>query len=150
MTLVYTCIGAFVLIFGALASIRYPVIRNVITINGIKDMTVAMLGLIVLIFSVFSFIYFVYEIVGNVVYSILTVFLVGVVEMYASGCFMPASLLPGMVRNIGNFLPAKYYFELAGQVITGQFQDMAMLVSIVFSAVFILVAAELSLHRRDV
>ena len=44
----------------------------------------------------------------------------------------------------------KYYFELAGQVITGQFQGMAMLVSIVFSAASILVAAELSLHRRDV
>lgn len=150
VTLVYTCIGAFVLIFGALASIRYPVIRNVITINGIKDMTVAILGLIVLIFSVFSFIYFVYEIVGNVVYSILTIFLVGVVEMYASGCFIPTSLLPGMVRNIGNFLPAKYYFELAGQAITGQFQGMAMFVSIVFSAAFILVAAKLSLHRRNV
>lgn len=72
------------------------------------------------ILTVFSINLLIFQVAGNRVAGTLAGFLVTVVMMFLSGNFIPASFLPKLVNDIGNFMPSKWITALCGQILTGE------------------------------
>lgn len=74
----------------------------------------------VVILAVFSINLLIFQMAGNRVAGTLAGFLVTVVMMFLSGNFIPASFLPKLVNDIGNFMPSKWITALCGQILAGE------------------------------
>jgi len=60
--------------------------------------------------------------------------------MYVSGCIIPTSLLPSLVRNIGYFLPTYYYFKLAGEFLTSNLSALIIIENLAISVVLMVIS----------
>ncbi len=74
----------------------------------------------VMILAVFTVHLLIFQIAGNRLTGTLAGFLVTIVMMFLSGNFIPASFLPELVNDIGNFMPTKWITALCGQILTGE------------------------------
>ena len=109
----------------------------------------AYLGILVLVYAVFSFIYCIFTIVKNPVYSVLTLFILGMLFMYSSGCFVSSSLLPSGIRSVGAYLPTAGFFRLAGQIIKGTVGAAGILINVLWIFIFQAIAALAMRIRRN-
>ncbi|MDO5402720.1 MAG: ABC transporter permease [Eubacteriales bacterium] len=137
VTIVFFCIGAFLLTMTMLASIRFPALKNILSGTGPLTLLLDYLGLFVLIYGVFSFVYFIYRLAANPVYGVVMLFVLGMLMMFASGCFMPSALLPRLVQNIGEWLPAAWYFKLSAQLLIGKISFECLIINVIYLAVFL-------------
>ena len=140
-SVVYTAIGWLALIFISLAGIRYKGVYNYVEITSVIGLLKSMIALLVLNVSLLSFIYFIFTLINNTIYKIIGLFVIGIVCMYISGCIMPTSLLPKLVRTIGYYLPTYYYFRLAGQVITSHVSISLMAINLAISVLLTVIAS---------
>lgn len=148
ITLVYFTIISTVFILLNVARVSVEGISAILKVKGVLGFLGAIFGLLILLFAVFSFIYCIFKLVHNPVYSILVLFLVSMVCMYASGCFVSSALLPHLVREIGNVLPTAAYFRLTGQIINGSVTFGCLIANIIIAVVCQTVAAICEKFRR--
>lgn len=141
ITVVFFAMGALTITMTMLATLRFPQVKGVLSGTGAGVLVADYIGLFVLIYGVFSFVYFIYRMAAHPVYGVLMLFVLGMVMMFASGCFMPSALLPKMVQIIGAWLPTAWYFKLAGQLLTGNVTFGCVIINVVYSAVFLRGAA---------
>lgn len=124
----------------ALATIRYPAVGTVIGLSGKNGAVLSVLsglgGLFVLLFTVFSMAAMIYQITGRTVSGVLLLFILSVVMMFASGCFLPASMLPPAAAQIGGMLPTAWFFKLCGQILTGTVQLGCIGVNLLYLLIF--------------
>lgn len=149
LTLVYTLLLACGLSVAMLMSIRFKAISDIIMVYSFGEWIKSVIGMLILVFSVFSFIYCIFTVVRNPVYSVLVLFLAGMLFMYASGCFVSSALLPAAVRNIGSVLPTSGYFDLAGEIIRGTTSLLSIVKNVFWIIIFQTVAAlAMRIHRH--
>ena len=141
LTLVYTLLLACGLSVVMLMSIRFTAISDIVMVYSFGEWIKSVTGILILVFSVFSFIYCIFTVVRNPVYSVLVLFLSGMLFMYASGCFVSSALLPTAVRNIGDVLPTSGYFDLAGEIIRGTTSLLSIVKNVFWIIVFQTTAA---------
>lgn len=127
----------------ALATIRYPAVGAIIGFSGTNGAVLSVLAglaaLFVLLLAVFSMVTMIYQMTGRTVSGVLLLFMLSVVMMFASGCLLPASMLPPAAAQIGSILPTAWFFKLCGQILTGTVQfyciGMVLLYLLIFSGV---------------
>lgn len=147
IAVVYFCILGFVYIMSGLASIRFPGVADVLRMD-IKAVIPGLIGIFVLIFAIFSMISIIYKITNSPVAGILLLFIVAMAMMFASGCFIPSSMLPQAVQQIGNVLPTAYFFKLCGQILTGCVTISCIFVNVLYSVVFLGLTAAIERFNR--
>lgn len=141
VTVVFFCLCTLVLTLAMLSTIRFPWMKNVLSGVGFLKLMIDLIGIFVLLYSVFSFVYCLYRLTAHPVYGVLLLFILGMAMMFASGCFMPAALLPRLVQTIGEYLPTAWYFKLSGQILLGTVSLGCIVINIVYSALFLGIAA---------
>ncbi|MGN0318195.1 MAG: ABC transporter permease [Lachnospira sp.] len=141
-----TCTYCVVLILGNAGS--NSILSGIIRAGDFGSIAGAVLEIGILVFSVFSFIYFLNNLIENEVYSTLALFLLGIAGMYASGCFVMQSMLPPLVRKLGMVIPMNGYFQLAGQILTGNLNIGICAGALGYAALFILLSAAVNKIRR--
>jgi len=148
ITLVYFLITTVVYSFANLMRVSMPLVGTILKANSFLGFLGAFLGLFILLFAVFSFIYCIFKIVRNPVYSVLVLFLVSMICMYASGCFVSSALLPHIVRSIGGWLPTTGFFRLIGQIINGTVTFGCLVINVFIAVVCQGIAAIVEKYRR--
>lgn len=149
VTLVFMCIGTVIMVVSILVSSLVPSFASVIGISNPLEFLTSFLQMFVLIYSVFAFTYCIFRLVGNPVYAVLILFLVGMCEMFASGCFVTSALLPKPIRMVGDILPASWYFRLTGQIIKGGFSAAIVFVNLLYDVIFIGIASLAEKFQRN-
>lgn len=144
--ILFVCAYLGVLAFGVLKP--ETVFSNVVRVSSFGGLAGALLEIALLVFCVFAFIYFINTLIENEVYATLALFLTGIAGMYAAGGFVMKTLLPPMIKKIGEVLPMSGYLELAGQILTGNF-DLGICASALgYAALFIVLSAVINKMRR--
>lgn len=138
--IVYTCIGWIIQIFISLAGLRYSKVYSLFEVGSVTGLIKSMLGLLVLNFAILSFIYFIFILINNTIYKVIGLFIVGITCMYMSGCIIASSLLPNVVRKIGECLPTYYYFKLTGQALTTKVTLPCVIINISISVILLIIA----------
>lgn len=141
VTVVFWCIGALLLTMLMLATLRFPIIKLILSGTGLFNLICGCMALFILLYGIFSFVYCIYRLAAHPVYGVLLLFLLGMVMMFASGCFIPSALLPKLVQFIGAWLPTSWYFKLAGQMVLGNVSLGCMFVNVIYGAFFLGIAA---------
>lgn len=149
LALIYSGIFLVLFIFANAFRARVPALSNVLTVSSFAEMAGSFLGILVLVYAVFSFIYCIFTIVKNPVYSVLTLFILGMLFMYSSGCFVSSSLLPSGIRSVGAYLPTAGFFRLAGQIIKGTVGAAGILINVLWIFIFQAIAALAMRIRRN-
>ncbi len=147
ITIVYFCILGFVYIMSGLASIRFPYVSQILK-TDIKTVFTGLFGIFVLIFSLFSMVSVIFKATNSQVAGILVLFILSMVMMFASGCFMPASMLPSIVADAGKVLPTAYFFKLCGQILTGCITFSCIIINVIYSLVFLGITAVIERVNR--
>ena len=95
------------------------------------------------------FIHCIFAVVDDTVYSVITVFVLGMVCMYASGCIVSSAFLAPGIRTIGMYLPTNGLFTLAGQVIKGTVDISTITTNVLWIIIFQAAGALAVKIRRD-
>lgn len=159
----------FWLIFGVvyslvgLSAIRYPEAGRIIAavgnaegLSGIENLNpgwvmnviFGLCGIFILMLSVFSFAGLVFKLADKTVSGVLLLFILSVVMMFISGCFIPVSMLPPIAAVIGKILPTAWMFKLCGQIFTGSLTAGVCVINLLYSAAFLAIPAMLERMRR--
>ncbi|MFQ8901408.1 MAG: hypothetical protein ACLR7D_05410 [Lachnospira eligens] len=96
-----------------------PAISGVLAVSTVGEFIASILGIVVLVYAAVSFINCIFSVVDDTVYSVITVCILGMACMYASGCIVSSAFLAPGVRVIGMYLPTNGLFTLACQIIKG-------------------------------
>ena len=138
VTVVFFCLFSLIYILAVLSVLRYPQVKIVLEPGNIL---LGLVGLFVLLLAVFSMAGMIYKLAGKTVSGMLILFLLSVVMMFASGCFVPAAMLPPIVAQMGNVLPTAWFFKLCGQILTGNVGVLSLMVNLIYAAGFFAVSA---------
>ena len=65
----------------------------------------------VILFSISAFFFFLYELIPTPGYAMLLLFLLSILMMLVSGCFIPNAFLPVWCRRIAAFLPVRSWMQ---------------------------------------
>ncbi len=164
VTVVFWVIFGIVYTLLSLTVVRFPVMaqgissvgyikETIINADGTKELVVcysdtafanvfaAVMALFVLFMAVFAMAGLIFKIAGKTVSGVILLFLLSVVMMFASGCFLPVSMLPPVVGEIGAYLPTSFFFELCMQIITGSVSVVTVAANMVYGVVFLSIAA---------
>ncbi len=164
VTVVYWIMTGVAYIFASISITRFPAVASVVTVvgniekevhnsDGTKELIInysdeafanVILGVValgVLLLAVFAFAGLVFKIAGKTVSGVILLFLLSVVMMFASGCFLPVSMLPPIVGDIGQWFVTSHMFELCGQIITGSVRVVTICVNVLYAATFLILAA---------
>lgn len=133
----------------AVFGLQYAKAAEFIRFTSVLGFISVTFGIAVLCFSVFSFIYLIFNLVRNPVYSVLSLFLIGVVFMYISGCFISSAMLPKMLREIGYFLPTKWFSDIASDIIKGHVGIGIIVINLVIALICQGIAAGVEKLRND-
>lgn len=133
--LVYTGFFWLVCIFLGIVGLRFPAVFNYYELSSPLDLITSLIGLFVINYAILSFIFFIFILIDNTIYKVIGLFIIGIVCMYMSGCIIPSSLLPNVVRIIGNFLPTYYFFRLIGQIMTTNINPILLLENVLIAVV---------------
>ena len=90
--------------------------------------------------------FFLFELVPGTVGTCLTLFLNAAVQGFISGCFYPASFLPGALRAVGERLPAGLALRCLASAVTGGPDVPAPVFALLLTAAFL--ALSILLRRR--
>lgn len=93
----------------------------------------------VVILTVFSIHLLIFQAAGNKMAGTLAGFMVTIVMMFLSGNFIPASFLPKLVNNMGNFMPTKWITVLCGQILTGEILLKNMVICGLITVIMLLI-----------
>lgn len=164
VTIVFWCVFSVIYTLVALAVARFPVVANVVTAVGYVKETVAnadgtkelVIGyqdggfinvlagvgaLLVLLLAAMAMAGLIFKLSGKTVSGVILLFLLSVVMMFVSGCFLPVSMLPPIVGTVGEFLPTTVMFELCSQIITGTVSIVTVAWTGLYALAFLFVAA---------
>lgn len=64
-----------------------------------------------ILFSVSAFFFFLYELIPVPGYAMVLLFLLSILMMLVSGCFVPNAFLPAWCRRIAAFLPVRFWMQ---------------------------------------
>ena len=117
--------------------------------RGLGDVYKRQLGIVVLVYAAVSFINCIFSVVDDTVYSVITVSVIGMVCMYASGCIVSSAFLASGVRTIGMYLPTNGLFTLAGQIIKGTVDISTIITNVLWIIIFQAAGALAVKIRRD-
>lgn len=144
---VYFVLFGSVYLLTALSTLRYPAMGNVLGFSGgLFSVLSGLAGLFVLLFCIYAFVGLIYQLSGRSVSGALILFLLSVAMLFASGMFIPSSMLPPLVKDIGAVLPSAGYFKLCGQILTGDVQWQTLVWNLIYAAGFLFISA--ALERR--
>lgn len=156
VSLVYWIVFGIVFLFGCLSVMRFSQMGSFFTVVGnpeadsvyeimndkaLTGFFVSFLCIGLLMISVFSFAGFILKISDKAVTGVILIFILSLIMMFASGCFVPVSMLPEMLADVGRVLPTYWYFKLCGQIIAGGVSIDAVLVNLAYSALFLALSA---------
>lgn len=96
-----------------------------------------------------SFINCIFSVVDDTVYSVITVCILGMACMYASGCIVSSAFLAPGVRVVGMYLPTNGLFTLAGQIIKGTVDISTIMTNVLWIIIFQAAGALAVKIRRD-
>ena len=94
--------------------------------------------LLLLIFSVISFMFFICRLVNSNQVSMLLIFFLTVLMLYACGRIVPLAYIPNVFSSVGRWLPAYGWGELAERALTGEAQGGFIVHALIWDAVFLL------------
>lgn len=147
--IVYIVIFAVLFIVTNIMRLGIPAISGVLAVSSVGEFIVSLLGIVVLVYAAVSFIYCIFAVVDDTVYSVITVFILGMVCMYASGCIVPSAFLAPGIRTIGMYLPTNGLFTLAGQIIKGTVDISTIMTNVLWIIIFQVAGALAVKIRRD-
>ena len=102
-----------------------------------------------LVYAAVSFINCIFSVVDDTVYSVITVCILGMECMYASGCIVSSAFLAPGVRVIGMYLPTNGLFTLACQIIKGTVDISTIMTNVMWIIIFQAAGALAVKIRRD-
>lgn len=117
-------------------------------LGAVKLSYLSIPGIIVLVMAVFSVSLFLFSLSDNIEGQALLLFMLTIVMMFVSGNIIPDVFLPGIVRRMGGFMPGKYMARLMGQIISGGIELSAIVICLLWGALF-LILSTLALHIRE-
>ncbi len=94
-----------------------------------------------------ALIYFISQLTPQNMNRIMITFFVALAMSFISGCFIPTVMLPDAIQTISRLLPAHYMMNLAGSLLSGSFDGIALLMCLVFTVILFL-AGSLASHIR--
>lgn len=115
-----------------LSSIRFEAVRTVIPVLRISEIA----SLFLLIFGIYSFVLFIYSCSQTQSTGLILLFAVSTVMMFASGGFLPSSMLPDALRQAAVILPSTWYLKLAIQLMSGSVSLVTITINALFALVF--------------
>ena len=145
----YIVIFAVLFIVTNIMRLGIPAISGVLAVSSVGEFIASLLGIVVLVYAAVSFIHCIFAVVDDTVYSVITVFVLGMVCMYASGCIVSSAFLAPGIRTIGMYLPTNGLFTLAGQVIKGTVDISTITTNILWIIIFQAAGALAVKIRRD-
>ena len=147
--IVYIVIFAVLFIVTNIMRLGIPAISGVLAVSSVGEFIASLLGIVVLVYAAVSFIHCIFAVVDDTVYSVITVFVLGMVCMYASGCIVSSAFLAPGIRTIGMYLPTNGLFTLAGQVIKGTVDISTITTNVLWIIIFQAAGALAVKIRRD-
>ena len=143
--IVYIMIFEVLFIIINVMRLGIPAISGVLAVSTVAST----LGIVVLVYAALSFINCIFSVVDDTVYSVITVSVIGMVCMYASGCIVSSAFLASGVRTIGMYLPTNGLFTLAGQIIKGTVDISTIIINVLWIIIFQAAGALAVKIRRD-
>ena len=146
---VYIVIFAVLFIVTNIMRLGIPAISGVMAVSSVGEFITSLLGIVVLVYAAVSFIQCIFAVVDDTVYSVITVFVLGMVCMYASGCIVSSAFLAPGVRVVGMYLPTNGLFTLSGQIIKGTVDISTIMTNVLWIIIFQAAGALAVKIRRD-
>lgn len=128
---------------------RSLAISGVLAVSTVGEFIACILGIVVLVYAAVSFINCIFSVVDDTVYSVITVCILGMACMYASGCIVSSAFLAPGVRVIGMYLPTNGLFTLACQIIKGTVDISTIMTNVMWIIIFQAAGALAVKIRRD-
>jgi len=147
--IVYIMIFEVLFIIINVMRLGIPAISGVLAVSTVGEFIASTLGIVVLVYAALSFINCIFSVVDDTVYSVITVSVIGMVCMYASGCIVSSAFLASGVRTIGMYLPTNGLFTLAGQIIKGTVDISTIITNVLWIIIFQAAGALAVKIRRD-
>ena len=123
-------------------------------IMGIFDISLSTTGIVALLLIIPVFIllasalvYFISQLTLQNMNRIMITFFIALVMCFISGCFIPRVMLPDFLQILSKILPAHYMMNLAGSLLAGSFDGIALAMCLVFTIALFL-AGCLASHIR--
>ena len=126
-----------------------PAISGVLAVSTVGEFIASTLGIVVLVYAALSFINCIFSVVDDTVYSVITVSVLGMVCMYASGCIVSSAFPAPGVRVAGMYLPTNGLFTLACQIIKGTVDISTIITNVLWIIIFQAAGALAVKIRRD-
>lgn len=133
---------AFFALFGILAVIGMTFLSVDITLTGLALLFVLIMSVISFIMCISSF-----SERGRTLSSVLVIFLISAVMMYACGRILPSAFIPKTVALIGQFLPLTYWCSLFDSIISGTIIAKDLIITLIYMAAFLGISVLMS-HIR--
>ena len=147
--IVYIVIFEVLFIIINVMRLGVPAISGVLAVSTVGEFIASILGIVVLVYAAVSFINCIFSVVDDTVYSVITVCILGMACMYASGCIVSSAFLAPGVRVIGMYLPTNGLFTLACQIIKGTVDISTIMTNVMWIIIFQAAGALAVKIRRD-
>ena len=147
--IVYIMIFEVLFIIINVMRLGVPAISGVLAVSTVGEFIASILGIVVLVYAAVSFINCIFSVVDDTVYSVITVCILGMACMYASGCIVSSAFLAPGVRVIGMYLPTNGLFTLACQIIKGTVDISTIMTNVMWIIIFQAAGALAVKIRRD-
>ena len=147
--IVYIVIFEVLFIIINIMRLGIPAISGVMAVSTVGEFIASILGIVVLVYAAVSFINCIFSVVDDTVYSVITVCILGMACMYASGCIVSSAFLAPGVRVVGMYLPTNGLFTLAGQIIKGTVDISTIMTNVLWIIIFQAAGALAVKIRRD-
>ena len=144
-----TGVGIVYIVIFDIMRLGIPAISGVMAVSTVGEFIASILGIVVLVYAAVSFINCIFSVVDDTVYSVITVCILGMACMYASGCIVSSAFLAPGVRVVGMYLPTNGLFTLAGQIIKGTVDISTIMTNVLWIIIFQAAGALAVKIRRD-
>lgn len=136
ISLVYIVLFSVLFIMLSIMRTAFSGVSDILAVSSVSEFITSLLGIVVLVYAAVSFIQCIFAVVDDAVYSVITVFILGMACMYASGCIVSSVFLASGIRTIGMYLPTNGLFTLAGQVIKGTVDISTIMTNVLWIIIF--------------